>query len=95
VHMASRLHPVICFCAALFPRPRIRRYRPTNVAAAAPHAPSPVNASVDQERLCPLPTLVGAMFATRHVLGSRKFITFLRTTIAATAKDNFGGPPHS
>ena len=25
------------------------------------HAASPVNASVDQERLCPLPTLVGAM----------------------------------
>src|SRR6516162_7048810 len=36
--MASRLHPVICYCAALFPRPRIRRYSPRNVAAAAPRA---------------------------------------------------------
>jgi hypothetical protein len=54
------------------------------------HAASPLNASVDQERLCPLPTLVGATLRYKARLGSRNFITFLRTHIAALAKSSFG-----
>jgi hypothetical protein len=46
------------------------------------HAASPVNASVDQERLCPLRTLVGAMVRYESRLGSRKFTQNLRRGIA-------------
>ena len=55
------------------------------------HAASPVNASVDQERLCPLPTLVGAMLRYKARLGVEEIHNFLRTTIAATAKEHFWG----